>query len=79
VSVTTTGRRERLCWAVFVVVALLSLDLLDPAWYGIVVPVAAGVLALVLHGGGQPRRWWQSLTGPAGGSGQARLQDPRNG
>jgi membrane protease YdiL (CAAX protease family) len=61
-SVMTTGRRERLCWAVFVVVALLSLDLLDSAWYGIVVPVAAGVLALVLHGGGQPRRRWQSLT-----------------
>jgi membrane protease YdiL (CAAX protease family) len=73
VSVTTTGRPERLCWAVVVVVALLSLDLLDSAWYGIVVPVAAGVLALVLHG-----RWAAAAVvavahgGPAGSGRGAR-------
>jgi hypothetical protein len=54
-------RREQMCWGVFAVAALLLLDVLDAAWYGVVVPVAAAALALALHRGVEPRRWWRSL------------------
>lgn len=52
---------KRLVWAGFVVAALLMLDVLGGAWYGVTIPVAAAVLAGVLHGGVPVRRWWRSL------------------
>jgi uncharacterized protein len=53
--------QQRLVWAGFTVVALLMLEVLAGAWYGIVIPLAATALAVALHGGLRVRHWWRSM------------------